>query len=144
MECRGTGHQQSSCRLVRLLRILSRRSHGAQIIFRPVIGEIMSIYQINKGVSKPIVFKGLKAQYIAYLAVSLVLLLISFAILYICGLSLWVILPLIVGLGSALFFTVFRLSHRFGEHGLSKHFAKKQLPDYIKFNSRHVFINLRK
>jgi hypothetical protein len=26
-----------------------------------------SIYQINKGVSKPIVFKGLKAQYIAYL-----------------------------------------------------------------------------
>ena len=104
----------------------------------------MSIYQINKGVSKPIVFKGLKAQYIAYLAVSLVLLLISFAILYICGLSLWVILPLIVGLGSALFFTVFRLSHRFGEHGLSKHFAKKQLPDYIRFNSRQVFINLRK
>jgi fatty acid desaturase len=104
----------------------------------------MSVYQINKGVSKPIVFKGLKAQYIAYLAIGLVLLLISFAILYICGLGLWVILPLIVGLGSALFFTVFRLSHRFGEYGLSKHFAKKQLPDFIQCNSRGVFINLKK
>ncbi|WP_419699063.1 DUF4133 domain-containing protein [Mucilaginibacter sp. NFX135] len=104
----------------------------------------MSVYPINKGVSKPIVFRGLKAQYIAYLAIGLVLLLISFATLYICGLSLWVILPLIMGLGSALFFTVFRLSHRFGEHGLSKHFAKKKLPDYLKCNSRQVFINLKK
>jgi len=103
----------------------------------------MSVYQINKGVSKPIVFKGLKAQYIAYLAIGLVLLLISFAILYICGLSLWVILPLILGIGSTLFFTVFRLSHRFGEHGLSKHLAKKQLPDFLQCNSRQVFINLK-
>jgi len=42
-----------------------------------------SIYQINKGVSKPIVFKGLKAQYIAYLAIGLVFLLVAFAVLYI-------------------------------------------------------------
>ena len=28
-----------------------------------------SVYTINKGVNKPIEFKGLKAQYIAYLAV---------------------------------------------------------------------------
>jgi hypothetical protein len=103
----------------------------------------MSVYQINKGVSKPIVFKGLKAQYIAYLAIGLVTLLIGFAILYICGLSLWLILPLIVGLGSALFFTVFRLSHRFGEHGLSKHFAKRQLPEHLIFRSRQVFIQLK-
>jgi len=79
-----------------------------------------SVYQVNKGVSKPIVFKGLKAQYIAYLAVGLVALLIGFAVLYICGLSLWVILPLIVGLGTALFVSVFQLSSRFGEHGLMK------------------------
>lgn len=102
-----------------------------------------SIYQINKGVSKPIVFKGLKAQYIAYLAIGLVLLLISFAILYICGLSLWIILPTILGLGSALFLTVFHLSHRFGEHGLMKHFAKKQLPETLKFRSRQLFIHLK-
>jgi hypothetical protein len=102
-----------------------------------------SVYQVNKGVSKPIVFKGLKAQYIAYLAVGLVALLIGFAVLYICGLSLWVILPLIMGLGTGLFVSVFRLSKRFGEHGLMKHFAKKQLPDYLRVGSRGVFLHLK-
>jgi len=103
----------------------------------------MSIYQINKGVSKPIVFRGLKAQYIAYLAIGLVILLIGFAVLYICGVPLWIILPLVLGLGTALFFCVFRLSHRFGEHGLSKHFAKKNQPDFIQCRSRKLFVNLK-
>lgn len=103
-----------------------------------------SIYQINKGINKPIEFKGLRAQYIGYLAVGLVLLLISFAFLYISGLSLFIILPLILGLGSGLFFTVFRLSHRFGQYGLLKYFAKRSLPKYLKFNSRKVFTILRK
>ena len=104
----------------------------------------MSIYQVNKGVSKPIVFKGLKAQYIAYLAIGSVVLLIGFAILYICGLSLWVILPLVVGVGSGLFYGVFKLSHQFGEHGLSKHFARKNLPGCISCRSRKVFMGLTK
>ena len=86
-----------------------------------------SVYHINKGINKPILFKGLKAQYIAYLAIGLVLMLIGFAVLYICGLSLWIILPVIFGTGGVLCFTVFRLSHKYGEHGLMKHIAKKQL-----------------
>lgn len=102
-----------------------------------------SIYQINKGVSKPIVFKGLKAQYIAYLAVGLVFLLVLFTALYIAGLGLFVVLPLVLGLGSGLFFTVFHLSHRFGEHGLSKYLAKRGLPRYLRFSSRRVFISLK-
>ena len=101
-----------------------------------------TIYQINKGVSKPIVFKGLKAQYIAYLAIGLVLLL-SFAILYISGLSLLIVLPLIALVGGALFITTFRLSHRFGEHGLMKYIAKKGLPKYIRFSSRRIFTGLK-
>lgn len=103
----------------------------------------MSIYQINKGVSKPIVFKGLKAQYIAYLAIGLVVLLVTFAVLYICGLSLWINLPLIVGLGSGLSVTSVRLSHRFGEHGLAKHLARKQLPEFVRCRSRKLFIKLK-
>ena len=102
-----------------------------------------TIYQINKGVSKPIVFKGLKAQYIAYLAGGLVLLLLSFAILYISGLSLLIVLPLIALLGVTLFITTFRLSHRFGEHGLMKYIAKKGLPKYIRFSSRRIFTRLK-
>jgi len=102
-----------------------------------------SIYHINKGVSKPIMFKGLKAQYIAYLAIGLVLLLISFSVLYICGISLWLILPFVFGTGTLLFIIVFRLSKRFGEHGLAKYFAKKRLPNYLVFRSRNPFINLK-
>jgi hypothetical protein len=103
-----------------------------------------SVYHINKGINKPIEFKGLRAQYIAYLAVGLVALLVSFAVLYICGLSLFMILPVILGLGTALFFTVFRLSRKYGEHGLMKYFAKKQLPDCLIFRSRRLFIHLKK
>ena len=103
-----------------------------------------SIYQINKGVNKPIEFKGLKGQYIAYLAVCLILLLIGFAVLYISGLTLFVILPVIFGFGTSLFIIVFRLSHKYGEHGLMKYFAKRRLPDYLKFKSRRLFTQLKK
>lgn len=102
-----------------------------------------SVYQINKGVNKPIVFKGLKAQYIAYLAVGLVVLLVSFAVLYISGVSLFVVLPLVLGLGTALFMATFRLSHRFGQFGLMKFFAKRGLPKALKFRSRRLFTSLR-
>jgi hypothetical protein len=102
-----------------------------------------SIYQINKGINKPIVFKGLKAQYIAYLAAGIVILFISFAVLYILGLSLFIVLPLISGLGIVLFFTVFRLSHHFGEHGLMKYLARRSLPNHIKFRSRRLFTVLK-
>ncbi|OYD46368.1 hypothetical protein CHU00_06670 [Sphingobacterium cellulitidis] len=103
-----------------------------------------SVYQINKGINKPIEFKGLRAQYIAYLAVGLVLLLIGFAVLYILGLSLYIVLPVIGGLGAGLFTSVFRLSHRFGQYGLMKFLAKKQLPKYLRFSTRKTFIQLNK
>jgi len=102
-----------------------------------------SVYQINKGVSKPIMFKGLKAQYIAYLAIGLVLLLLGFALGYIFGIGLFILIPVTGVLGSALFFAVFRLSHRFGEHGLMKFLAKKSLPSHIQFRSRRLFTQLK-
>ncbi|RZK43358.1 MAG: DUF4133 domain-containing protein [Pedobacter sp.] len=101
------------------------------------------VYQINKGVSRPIEFKGLVGGYIAYLAVGLVFLLVLFAALYILGVSLWVVLPLVLGLGSLLFFSVFRLSKRFGEHGLGKYFAKRGVPRSICFRSRRLFTSLK-
>lgn len=102
-----------------------------------------SIYQINKGVGRPIEFRGLYGQYIAYLAVGLVLLLLSFTLMYILGVPLMVVVPVILVLGAALFFVVTRLSKRFGVHGLSKYFAKRGLPRYVKFSSRRVFTGLR-
>ena len=102
-----------------------------------------SIYQINKGINKPIEFNGLHGQYIAYLASGLVLLLICFALLYILGAPLILVMPLILGLGGGLFVAVNSLSKRFGVHGLSKHMAKRGLPSYVKFSSRRVFTGLK-
>ena len=63
---------------------------------------INSVYQINKGINKPIEFKGLKAQYIWYLGGGLVALLILFAIIYITGVNVFICLALIVSLSTAL------------------------------------------
>ena len=91
-----------------------------------------SVYQINKGINKPIEFKGLKAQYIWYLGGGLVALLILFAILYICGVNVFICLVLIVLLTTALFLYVYKLSRAYGEYGLMKKMAKKAVPDVIK------------
>src|SRR5690606_32784739 len=101
-----------------------------------------TIYRINKGINKPIEFRGLKAQYITYLAIGLVALLILFASLYIIGINLFVCIFLVGGFGFGLFATVYRLSHQYGEHGLLKRLARKYIPEFIRFKSRRFFTNL--
>lgn len=101
-----------------------------------------SIYKINKGINKPIEFKGLKAQYIGYLAIGLVVLLILFAILYIIGVNMFICLGLILVLGMFLFIWVYRFSTKYGEYGLLKKAAKRRLPAYIRSGSRKVFRRL--
>jgi hypothetical protein len=102
----------------------------------------MPVYQINKGINKPIEFKGLKAQYIAYLAVGLVALLLLFAVIYILGLPVLICIVIISALGSGLFYQVFRYSHKYGQYGLLKRSARRYLPHYLKFNSRKLFTRL--
>jgi hypothetical protein len=99
-----------------------------------------SVYKINKGINKPIEFKGLKAQYIWYLGGGLVLLLILFAALYISGVHPFICVGLIAVLGGILFSWVYRLSHRYGEHGMMKKLAKRGVPNVIKSYSRKTFV----
>jgi Domain of unknown function (DUF4133) len=99
-----------------------------------------SVYKINKGINKPIEFKGLKAQYIWYLGGGLVLLLILFAVLYIIGLNPFVCVVLILMLGGALFSWVYRLSHRYGAYGMMKKIARRNVPAVVKSYSRNIFI----
>jgi len=103
-----------------------------------------SVYTINKGINKPVVFKGLKAQYIWYLGGGLILLLIVFAILYICGVNTFICLGLIIILGSFLVAYVYKLSHKYGQHGMMKKIAKRSIPDTIKTYSRKEFIDLKR
>ena len=102
-----------------------------------------SVYAINKGVNKPIEFKGLKAQYIWYLGGGLVLLLILFSVLYLCGVNMYLCLFIIITLATILFMKVYSMSNKYGEYGLLKKAAKKGLPTYIKCNSKKVFQWLR-
>lgn len=101
-----------------------------------------SVYSINKGINRPIEFKGLKAQYIWYLGGGLLALLILFAVLYICGLTPVFCVLVIAILGTALFLHVYKLSRNYGEHGMMKTLARRSVPGEIKLRSRSVFTRL--
>lgn len=103
-----------------------------------------TVYSINKGVNKSLEFKGIKAQYIIYLAVGLVALLLIFAIFYIIGVPVFISLPLVGTSGFILFTKVTKYSHTYGEHGLMKSAAHKKLPADITCHSRKVFLDLKK
>lgn len=98
-----------------------------------------SVYKINKGINRPIEFKGLKAQYIWYLGGGLVILLILFAILYISGVNTFLCLGLILLLGTGLFMWVYHLSHTHGAYGLMKKMAHKAVPKVLHSYSRSIF-----
>ena len=101
-----------------------------------------SVYPINKRAGRPIEFRGLKGQYIGFLAGGLVVLLLLFAAVYISGLHLYGCIALVGGLGLALFTVVYRLSNRYGQHGLLKKAAKRNIPLSLVSRSRSVFIHL--
>lgn len=105
---------------------------------------MVTVYKINKGINKPIEFKGLKAQYIFYLAIGLVGLLVLFAILYIVGINRFLCILITFILGTALFVMVYRLSDTYGQYGLMKKLARNSIPPVIKASSRKVFLNLTK
>lgn len=101
-----------------------------------------SVYPINKGINRPIEFKGLKAQYIWWLGGGLLALLILFAILYICGVNTFICLGMIVSLASVLFMQVYKASRKYGEHGMMKTIAKRSIPSIVKNYSRKTFTQL--
>jgi hypothetical protein len=103
-----------------------------------------SVYQINKGINKPVEFRGFKAQYIWYLGGGLIGLLILFAILYISGVNTFLCLGLIVILGFFLFSFIYKLSHKYGQYGFMKKMANHSIPESIKVYSRKVYTSLKK
>lgn len=99
-------------------------------------------YDINKGVNRPVEFRGLKAQYIYYLAIGLAVLLIAFSIMYIAGIPVYLCLPAVAFTGGGLFMGVYRYSHKYGEHGLMKAIAYRQLPEAITCRTARTFRKL--
>lgn len=102
-----------------------------------------TVYPINRGINRSIEFKGIKAQYIIYLALGLVLLLLLFAIFHIAHVNLYISMGVILPAGGGLLLAVKRLSDRFGEHGLVKHSAAGRLPTSVQSRSRKIFLQLK-
>ena len=100
-----------------------------------------SVYKINKGINKPIEFKGFKAQYIWYLGIGVVILLVLFAVLYIVGVNTYVCLGVILLLGAGLYMRVSKLSNKYGEHGMMKKVASRSVPSVIKAYSKKMFMS---
>ncbi|MFD2871934.1 DUF4133 domain-containing protein [Mucilaginibacter ximonensis] len=98
-----------------------------------------SVYQINKGVNASMELKGLKAQYIGYMAALLLVAFILFAILFIAGVPVYICLILIGGTTGFGAFKIYALSHRYGPHGLQKLIARKRTPKFIKAYTRKIF-----
>lgn len=102
-----------------------------------------SVYDINKGINRSVEFRGIKAQYIIYLAAGLVALLVVFAILYVAGCNIYLSLGIILPAGAGLFMVVSRMSKKYGEHGLLKKAAARRLPASVRSHSSIVFRKLK-
>lgn len=99
-----------------------------------------SVYQINKGINQSIQFKGLKAQYIWYLGGGVIALMILFAILYIAGVPSFICIGIIGISGTLWVLKTYKMSHKYGEYGMMKALAKRQIPKAVKSRSRKIFM----
>jgi hypothetical protein len=98
-----------------------------------------SVYLINKGINKPIIFHDLRAQYILYAGAIITGDMLLFAILYISGISSWICLPFTMTIGTASLPpqpSIWRIWP-------PKKRAARRFPKTIRSHSRHTFINLK-
>lgn len=100
------------------------------------------VFTINKGINKPLEFRGLKAQYIGHLAGSVIGVLVVYAILYMAGLNAYIALPFALGLGGYLIARVFRMSKKYGQFGLMKRGARRAVPAALFSRNRKLFTQL--
>lgn len=97
-------------------------------------------YLINKGVDAPLEFRGLKAQYITYLAVGLTALLAAFTLLYLSGAGAYLCVSVTLAAGTLLFRVVYSLNKRYGPYGLMRRLARRRLPTAVILRSRKPFL----
>ncbi|MDR2272011.1 MAG: DUF4133 domain-containing protein [Sphingobacterium sp.] len=103
-----------------------------------------SVYPVNKGINKSIEFKGLRAQYIWYLAIGILIMLILFGTMYAIGIPAFICVGLALIGGTVLVMKVYAMSAKYGEHGLTKELAKRNIPHVVRCNSRRIFRNLKR
>lgn len=103
----------------------------------------MTTYNINRGVGKPIEFRGLKAQYILYAGGLLIADFLLFVILYICRINSWICVTLSFGSGVVGISMLYRRSRKYGEYGWARKRAGKNIPKALCCRTCSLFINLK-
>lgn len=93
-------------------------------------------YPINKGIGRPVEFKGLKAGYLFIFAGGLLAAFMLFVILYMAGADQWVCIGFGVVSASSLVWITFRLNAKYGEHGLMKLGAARMRPRHVLHRRR--------
>ena len=96
----------------------------------------MAEYPINKGIGRPVEFKGLKAQYLFLFAGGLLAAFILFVILYMAGAGQWLCIGFGAVSASSLVWLTFRLNAKYGEHGLMKLGAARMRPRHVLHRRR--------
>jgi hypothetical protein len=102
----------------------------------------LKIYKVNRGIGQPLEFRGLKAQYLGQLVALSVGLLGLLGIMHVAGISPFVAVSLVFGLGGWGLRRLYRMSNRYGQHGLMKKRARRNMPDALLSGSRVLFIKL--
>lgn len=105
---------------------------------------MQQVFDIQRGINRPMEFKGIRAQYLLYLVLGLIGLLILFAALYLLSCPVYLILPLVGTLGTALFYYVTKYSKKYGTHGLMKLAGYKKLPKALRSSRPRLLINTKK
>lgn len=91
----------------------------------------MAEYNINKGISRSVEYKGLKAQYLFLFAGGLMSIFVIFVIMYIIGIPQWFCIGFGIISASILVWLTFHLNAKYGEFGLMKLQAVKYHPRYL-------------
>jgi predicted membrane chloride channel (bestrophin family) len=88
-------------------------------------------YQVFKGINKTVEFKGLRAQYLVYFVVGIIILFMLFIILRLFNVNIAGSLITVVGLAFALTVAVFRMNTKYGRYGLMKKQARGRCPRFL-------------
>jgi hypothetical protein len=100
----------------------------------------MVSYTINKGINRPVTFKGLQGQYIWWFAGSMIGVMILFVIFFVCGVNSWVCVFIALITGGVLATRIIKRSQQYGLYGLMKARAARRIPTAIRCRSRAVFL----
>jgi hypothetical protein len=104
----------------------------------------MSHYPLNKGINKPVEFKGLVgSRYLFMLAAGLGGAFLGLIALRVAGVNTYLTIALGLGGGLAWVTRVFKLSAKYGEHGATKLQAKNSQPQRIVNRNARLFKNLK-